>query len=145
MENLIVASTNCLAYFPIITSFNQEDYLTCFLLVFVATASFISHLVQNHKHDMPGMFDFSHNISIWTNYLDILGCILVVNRLLHLFYERWKWNKELILIIYHFVLAYALNLVSENTISKNTFIICHSLWHLLIFTTIDELLEYLYK
>ena len=52
--NIIVASTNIAALAPIYAS--KNDLLTCFAIILAASASFVSHLFETHKH---GMFGFN--------------------------------------------------------------------------------------
>ncbi len=50
MENLLVALSNYLSIYHIYTSFKNEDYLTIMCIFRFALFSFLSHLVENHKH-----------------------------------------------------------------------------------------------
>ena len=77
MQNLIVALTNFPALLSIKKTLLHDDYKTCGILIFLTTWSVISHLIQNHKHNMPGIGNFSISTSKLTNYLDIVGSVLI--------------------------------------------------------------------
>ena len=65
MENVIVALSNYPAILPINTALDNRDFGTFAVINFVATASFISHLFENHKHGMPGVLNiFGYSLLI---------------------------------------------------------------------------------
>lgn len=70
-ENLIVAVSNFPAIYPIITCYQNQDYITLITIGFVAIASLLSHVVENHKHGMPGI-GVSNQISYLLNRFDVL-------------------------------------------------------------------------
>ena len=88
MENFIVAISNFPAILPIYTSIINNDLTTTVAILFVALASFFSHIVENHKHGMPGI-GYSMQTSYFLNRLDVLGCFFVVLRLSYIFYEKY--------------------------------------------------------
>ncbi len=53
--NLLVAVTNFPAIYAIILAINKHDILTALVITYIASASFLSHLVENHKHGMYGI------------------------------------------------------------------------------------------
>ena len=52
MENIIVACSNILCILPIRTALMYNDMLTTLAISMVSFASFASHLIENHKHNM---------------------------------------------------------------------------------------------
>ena len=80
MENLFLALTNLPILYPIWRSYQENDLLTFYLLCFLGVASFLSHLVENHKHSMRGI-GFSPRFSYFLNRLDVLGSLLLAARL----------------------------------------------------------------
>ena len=57
-----------------------------YCIIFVAIASFISHLFMSDKHGMHG-FGMPRNISYLLNKLDILSCFIVIGRFLYLYWR----------------------------------------------------------
>lgn len=55
MENIYLSATNLVALLPIINNFKQHKYLHSFMLTFAMSSSMFYHLVQAHKHNMPGI------------------------------------------------------------------------------------------
>ncbi|AKI80017.1 hypothetical protein QJ850_gp682 [Acanthamoeba polyphaga mimivirus] len=140
MENLIVAISNFPALFPIGLSLLKKDFITFGIITFVSTASFISHLIENHKHGMSGI-GFSQRTSYVWNRLDVLGCVLSIARFSYLYYNIHGLsvvsivnNKWLFAMI---IPAFILLRVSEydkyNPNLKTRYIITHCMWHVCIF------------
>ena len=63
---------------PMITSYKNNDMITFGTIGYVASMSAISHLLENHKHGMPGFFQT--NWSYFFNRLDVIGSILTISR-----------------------------------------------------------------
>lgn len=143
MENIIVSMTNLSAIGPIVLSFMYSDYWTMFTILFVAIFSFLSHLVQNHKHCMPGI-GFSQNISRKLNEIDIFGCVFVIIRFEILLQHKYILNYAYILTLLILIL---INFYSEsdkiNQSFKIKYIVSHSIWHIGIFIWLQIfLMEY---
>ncbi len=104
--NLLVAVTNFPAIYAINLAIDKRDILTASVITYVASASFLSHLVENHKHGMYGI-GFSPRISYFLNRLDVLGCVFVGLRFSYLYYIKYglcigilSKNKYLIFIYF---------------------------------------------
>ena len=146
--NILVALSNAPCLYPLSLSLAKKDYLTACVLAFVSTASFTSHLVENHKHGMPGI-DFSTTVSYYLNRMDVLGCAIVGARLAYLFYNRYglnygiMWDNKFAFFMY--ALPLVLMAISEydkyNAKLKNMYIVTHSLWHISVFTVIGGFLK----
>lgn len=104
-------------------------------MVFVGTFSFLSHLVENHKHVMTGFFEVSKSTSYILNRLDVFGVLLVFARFLYLYGTRFGFSLEF--VIKHYLLtgmliaAFLLNLLSEYDkipATKKIFVTTHSMW-----------------
>ena len=142
--NLITALSNFTCIFPIGLCFRNRDYITLFVLLFLSTFSFISHLIENHKHGM-GLPQHSEKLSFWTNRMDGLGCLILGIRMIPMLW------KVLRLLSGPFILSslglFALLLISESekTIKTRTrFIITHSIWHIGAFLMIWHVLYLFY-
>lgn len=95
MENIVVALSNFPAVYPIYHAYCQGDILTTSIVAYVATASFVSHLFENHKHGMPGVLSLwnihpNTKISYILNRLDVLGAGLTILRFGSLYYDRYQ-------------------------------------------------------
>ena len=66
--------------------------ITFYCILYVSVLSFISHLVENHKHDMPGV-GFPKKFSYIMNRLDVLGCLIVLYRLVDLYITKYGYFK----------------------------------------------------
>ncbi|VBB18245.1 hypothetical protein YASMINEVIRUS_708 [Yasminevirus sp. GU-2018] len=141
MLNLINAFSNYFVINAVNLCLSRNDYLTSFVLAFVGVASFVSHLVENHKHNLPGVPGSTRTISIVTNKLDVFGCFLVIMRFGLLYYRRYGLDPSLFINIPVLTsitfFALMLNIISERVQyvadSNVLFTIIHSLWHILIF------------
>lgn len=69
MENLLVAVTNLPVILPLYYTWINSDFLSFFVITFVGIFSFVSHLAENHKHGMPGLFAISTSTSYVLNRL----------------------------------------------------------------------------
>ena len=149
--NSIVASSNILCILPIRTAFRHNDWITTSIISFVSCASFVSHLAENHKHNMPGI-GLSKRTSYILNRIDVLGAILTVFRLSYLLYNKLNTIDQFMSVILnnkYFILGSItsgiMGYVSEydkyNLRYRNMYIITHSIWHLLIFWLMDYYLR----
>lgn len=151
IANILVAGSNVFGLCPIMRSYQRQDYITTGAIGFVTGASFLSHLIENHKHGMPGLacFGFSTNTSYFLNRLDILGCILVSCRLGYLYLKKHSLSLRPILnskyLLIGSLFALSLNLISEydkyNINLKGMYIMTHICWHTSIFLIIDKFLQ----
>lgn len=148
MENIIVAVSNLPALYPIYVSFIHQDYITTACIVFVALASFASHLFENHKHDMPGL-GLSEQASYCLNRMDVLGCALVGSRFFYKYYYKYGFNLDVVVqnkvSIVSCLLPFIFLFISEydkyNAKLKNKYIITHCIWHVSIFMTMGFVLN----
>lgn len=151
MENLIVAISNIPALYPILISFKNKDNITFLCIVYVALASFISHLFENHKHGMHGIgyLNVNQDISYILNRLDVIGCIIVMIRFSYLYYSRYGLLLDPIiengLYFISLICSFGLNKLSEydkyNPNLKSTYIVTHSIWHISIFYLMGQFLS----
>lgn len=137
MENIIVSASNFLCYLPIVTAYNNRDYLTAGCIAFVSLMSILSHLIENHKHGMPGV-GFSTEVSYFLNRMDVLGCIVVISRLFHIYYMKHGLvvpNDPGLFVT--FIISFLLLRISEydkyNPRLKWMYICTHCPWHMIIF------------
>lgn len=148
-----MALTNIPAISPIYTTFMKGDSLTLVSIAFVALASFVSHLVENHKHGMPGLeygFLKSQTISYVLNRIDVIGCYLALARFGYLL----VYHQSYVIYItwvdqFQLALALALLCISEydkyNPALKPIYIMTHSAWHVYIFYLMHKFLnKYIY-
>lgn len=147
--NILVALSNITCIYPIYIAWMHRDRATAYVISFVAVASFISHLVENHKHNMPGI-GFTKKVSFWLNRMDVLGCMITTLRFLQIFHLRYAFSVNAIrhnkLIFFSYCLPFILLAISENKPDKHNpkkrtlYIATHSIWHLTIFATMGHFL-----
>jgi len=145
-ENLPTTLTNLPMLFGVYLAYSNDDLLTALCILFVASASFFSHLIENHKHGMSGYIVVSKRTSYALNRLDVIGCCIVITRYIQLIYQ------------YHYVptfdevfvtiLAFTLNIISErdkyNADLKYFYILIHSIWHLIAAACMYLILKNIY-
>ena len=148
MENIIVALSNYRIVYPICLSYSNRDYLTLTIIIILGLGSFISHLIENHKHGMSGI-GFSIRLSYYLNRFDVFMCILISCRLVFLYYYKYKLNIMPIinskLLMIKFVFSLLFMIISEydkyNPKLKYLYIITHCIWHMSIFSTLYDFLN----
>ncbi|BCS83585.1 hypothetical protein QLL95_gp0538 [Cotonvirus japonicus] len=152
-SNILVAISNFPVILPIALSWSKRDYWTCGAISFVGIASFVSHLIENHKHGMNGI-GFSETTSYIWNRLDVMGCLIVISRIAMVYYNKYGLNIK---PIYNNKIYFATSLlpiiflyISEydkyNANLKKIYIPTHCLWHTSIFTSMYCFLKYfIYK
>ena len=148
--NIIVAITNFTCIFPIYISIKNKDNITVFALIFVSFFSIISHLLENHKHGMTGIFDTSKEISYILNRLDVLGSIIIILRLAKLYYNKYNISANIIksnsVKFILMLLPILFNIISEydkyNIKLRLFYVITHSIWHLYVFSSIYYFLNH---
>jgi len=150
--NFITSITNFTAYFPIYTSFINNDIITTLSLSFVATMSTFSHLIENHKHGMKGI-GFSKELSIITNKLDVFGCVIMISRLGYLYYNKNMFSLDLLsnnkTLLVSTLLLFGCNKLSEydnqNVKLRNRYVVLHSIWHTGVYLAINKFLHLIYS
>lgn len=150
MLNLVTALSNAAAYNAIYNSYIFKDWLTMVLIIFAALMSFISHLVENHKHNLVGFNLVSPLTSYILNRFDVFGVILLMLRVIVMYYKKYGFSllyfihypRNAVLLIF----AVILNLLSEknNFIANDSlyFTLIHSAWHVLIFYLLNQFIIY---
>jgi hypothetical protein len=146
MYNLITAITNITCIFPIYRTYKRNDKITALTLSFVTIASIVSHLAENHKHGMIGLFDVSQHTSWLLNRLDVIGSILTIGRLSYLYYIKYGLNIIPNTIQWCLMLSPLIFLrISEydkyNAELRDMYLVTHSIWHLSVFISMDYYLK----
>jgi hypothetical protein len=148
MENIIVALSNFPSIYPIYLSLHFNDFYTFASLAFVSFWSIVSHLLENHKHGMPGLGN-SKKISYLTNRLDVLGCGLIISRICYLYYYKYGHsinpvieNKYLVIgLLMPIILLQISEYDKYNSKRKCVYIIFHSMWHITAFYSLGIFLK----
>lgn len=148
MENIIVAVSNLPCLYPLYLTYKHNDWLTFGCITFVSVASFVSHLIENHKHGMPGV-GYSRRASYIWNRLDVLGCVLVISRLTMLYYYKYGvnlmtvYNNKLLSTVV--LLCFLILRISEydkyNEQLKSRYMSTRCLWHVGILTCMGTYLS----
>ncbi len=138
LSNVLLATSNVIAVYPLKIAYEQNDYISMGCIGFVGAASFVSHLFQSHKQNQIG-FGTSMKMSKWLNAMDLLGCGLMSLRLIYLY---WNSKKSLSLCAQiSLLLSVAVNIIAESCRTKNSFVLAHSCWHLVIFFWIGKFIQ----
>lgn len=139
--NVVTACTNLVAIWPIRNLIRKQDELTASLLIFAAWASFVSHLLESHKHGSIG-FGFPKPWSLRLNYLDRLGCALLIPRVTYIALTQMR-NKNLCLFLGCASLCFVANKISEadhSPLTQTRYLLFHNFWHAGIFATLGMFL-----
>lgn len=142
---------NLPALIPLRRSYMFDDMVTFGTIGYVSSMSAISHLLENHKHGMPGFIPNSSITSWFFNRLDVLGSALVVLRFSYLYYKKYGFNvkplTDNITLVIASVLSFMCQRISEydnkNVSLKNRYLLFHSAWHLSIYPIMDMFLSVL--
>jgi len=145
LYNCLVAFSNIVALAPLHTALQHNDYGTLTTIGFVASMSFLSHLVENHKHGMKGI-GFSQNVSYILNRLDVLGCVVTSSWFTYLYVTKYGYNLNIVMNNKLLFLLYAspiiLLRISEydkyNAKHRNMYIVSHIMWHASIFYVMNH-------
>lgn len=146
--NWIVALSNLPVIYPIYRTFTNKDFYTMASIGFVGSMSFLSHLVENHKHGMSGI-GFSTQTSYYLNRLDVFGSILTGSRFAYLYYRKFGFTIDglinnpglcLSTIISFLCLCYS-EYDKYNPSLMYTYVISHCVWHISIYSIMDYFLN----
>ncbi len=147
MENVLVACSNVCALYPISLAYNAGDHVGTFVLSASLVTSFISHLVENHKHGMPGFVRVSNHTSLLWNRADVVcayGVVLYVGWIYFAKFPYGFYDAKMV----HLAIALACGAISEWDKSAATkwrvFIPFHCAWHVLIFYLVGKVLNVVY-
>jgi hypothetical protein len=146
MENIIVAASNFPCIYPISLAYKNRDFLTTGIVTYVASASVVSHLFENHKHGMPGFLKImgissSQKLSYILNRLDVLGAFLTMGRFGYLYYEKYGLTSDFFFdnpcytawLLSTFGLLFISEYDKFNPKLKRIYIFTHCLWHMSVF------------
>ena len=147
--NLVLALSNFPVIYPVYQSIINNDYWTTVPIVFVGAMSFVSHLVENHKHGMPGI-GFSESTSYILNRLDVLGSIMTGSRFAYLYYQKFGFSLTGIVqnkfLFCWALLSFLFLRISEydkyNPKLQNKYIVTHCAWHFNIYMVMNYFLKY---
>lgn len=145
MENVLVALSNFPVLNVISLAYHKNDMITLAVVSYVGLASFLSHLFENHKHGMSGIY-FSSKTSYILNRMDVSGVILTVLRFMYLYYEKYSTDISILFnhqcLVYFALFGLILNIISEydkyNPDLKWLYIPTHMSWHIIIFICMAE-------
>lgn len=141
MENLWMCLNNLPALLPISIASHYNDRITAGCITFVSSMSAISHLLENHKHGMPGFISISKSCSYFFNRLDVLGSIMTITRFMYIYYQKYGMSVDPLIknkgIVLMALLSMLCNMISEydnqNVFLKNRYLLLHSIWHITIY------------
>lgn len=144
MENICIAFTNIASLPVIMKSMHEKDEITKNILIFVSLSSFVSHLIEKHKHGMTSFSFITNDMSYFMNRMDVLGCFMTIIRFILLFYKKYglNVNKAIDYPYYLLPICFCFNILSEfdkTQSTKKIYIICHSIWHLSVFYILDRI------
>ncbi len=136
--NLLLALSNVVALLPLYLVHQQHDLITLHCVMFVSSMSFISHLLENHKHAMTGINGISSSVSYWFNRLDVLGCIIMTLRLTYMYLvtngfqvHEYLMNPEIwLLILNSFVVLRLSEYDQLNSEIRTQYVVTHIVWHI---------------
>lgn len=146
--NILTAMTNVVAVYPLYIAYKAGDSGTLSLVGLAATASFLSHLFESHKHAMWG-FGTSHKISSILNAIDIVAAIGLTGKIGKMGYNLYSKGDTSYLckILALYGICNMFLLLSESDYSaatKQRYLICHNIWHIGIFTILGMFLSHYY-
>ena len=124
MENIVVACSNFYAIFPIVANINKGYYFQACIISFSAISSFIYHLFEKNKHNMPGMSicrdDWYQILFINIDRLAAISAVIIYASNYHVLINYW----------YFLLLALFILLLSEyDRHKKFPYIPLHIIWH----------------
>lgn len=137
--NVLIATTNLPALWPLVTS--RNDPITFGAILFASSASFISHLFESHKHGMHG-FGCNEKLSYYLNRMDVIAAIILIYRMFEI--SSWLTLIKFTPIV---LFSMVINVISERDKSlatRNFFLITHSIWHISIFIILHFVLKDVY-
>lgn len=149
MENLWMCINNIPAVLPLWSSLKHNDITTFLSVGFVSFMSAISHLVENHKHGMPGWINVSKNVSIITNKLDVLGSFLIITRMTYLYYNKYGIDISMLVSNWKLLLCVMMSVMclkiseydNQNVLIKRRYLVLHTIWHVTIYPLMFIYLE----
>jgi len=140
--NLVNGFSNFPVIYVINSCLQKNDKITACISLFVGLASFLSHLAENHKHNLPGVLGLNPRQSYLLNRIDVLGALLTSMRAMVIYHNRYGFSLNYfymnIKFTYLLLPAIILNILSERLpiIANNPilFTLTHSTWHITIFS-----------
>jgi len=169
--NLIVASSNFVGLFGVSNYYHKELFLEAWSILFSVMSSFIYHLFENNKHNMPGTGYFKNpkTQQILLN-IDRVGAFLAIGVTLKRMYET---DISINIFLTRVLIAVIAELIPEiisgiyssgnhqsiipssitkylnpkgykmnRTIELSIYVICHCLWHISVFQISNQVSLY---
>lgn len=147
--NLILAFSNFPAVFCAYRLYHSKDIFSLMSLIFVTTFSFLSHLLQNDKHNLIGYYPVSKNTSYYLNKLDVLGVIILLIRIGMVYHNRYGFDLKFFekhkKFTFLLLISGISNIISEKyppiANDPSLFTLIHAFWHISIFSLLDYFLS----
>jgi hypothetical protein len=148
--NCVLAFSNITAIYPIRTAFLRKDFLTFLPVLLVSLASFISHIVANHRNGLRGVYPSLVSVrqSALLTDIDRVLSIFIFARLLYLLpTKKFNRHQQKSLgpnYIFRVCLLLFFNTLSALLTSHEIvypYVAVHSTWHVFIYLAIDELIS----
>lgn len=150
--------SNITCLYPLVVCYRHHDFYSLFCCSSLVCASFLSHLVENHKHGMTGMCRWLQDhpnvgckggISYILNRIDVLCCVIMGLRLCQLYLKKYSLNLSLLPIkywvrgLFMLLIMFISEYDQQNVKLKYFYVLTHSCWHLGIFIWLGDLLAFL--
>ena len=142
LENIVVAITNLVGLLGLHLCQTRREYRALLMAVLSST---VYHLVEHHKHGMPGVSNI-HLLACLSNPI-FHQIFLNLDRIcaIYCFYVFFRWEA-----LYHpyivleLTLGLAMMFMAENVFtgtdvnSRMLYVITHSVWHLTAYLTLID-------
>lgn len=158
LPNLCCTVTNLYALFPIYVFYKNNMIFKASFLAFTMVASICYHLIEHHKHNMPGIGLFndklSHQVFLNLDRFCSLAAVIVCYNydlvyqngpISRLFINQTTFILLLLSTGYAFIAETLLTpkgpfpkIILEKNYIKWIYVFTHSLWHIGIFATAHE-------
>lgn len=145
--NILTASTNIFAAFPLYVSYKYKDYVTTTTIFSAFGSSIISHLFESHKHGNKG-FNTPKLLSRILNVIDITSACILGLRICQITDIKLLWHPIIqahMAIAFFFAICAAISEWDNSEKTRKRWIIFHNLWHPGIFLTLGSFLIFLYQ
>jgi len=139
-QNILLSISNLFALKPLITLYHQGNKLGFYLVLGSTFSSMAYHLIEHHKHGMPGIEWFSSIQShhAFINVDRIFACLSIIY-----FWPKFDYTNIQILMpaVVGLVSMTFSEMIYKQKEEQLEYILYHLVWHFLAYYTLYQMIR----
>lgn len=134
LVQFILILTNIWGLFALDTAFQYKLHFDAILVTFIIVSSILMHLTET-KHNLIPPYEWAIHWSYFCLNLD--RSIAVFAFLWYIYFWDYSYIGITARVTFIILVASILSYLGEQTNNLTIYVICHTIWHLLMYSVLD--------